>query len=184
MAIALVAVPATAAEWSADPAASTLGFVYERAGGSAEGGFERFAGSGSFDPARPEEAVLRLAIETRSIELGSLLESAFATSAEWFDSGQHPEAVYELITLTPIDGDRYAAFGTLTIKGRSVDVHSEITLAVSGTAARASGALTVNRRDFGLGIGPVSAFVTIGDEVSVTFDLAATLMDEPLSKSE
>ncbi|MEL6336926.1 MAG: YceI family protein [Pseudomonadota bacterium] len=180
-ALSLVVSPAQAAEWIADPDASKIGFVYERAGGAAEGAFTRFAGGGRFDPARPEEAELRLAIETRSIELGTLIESAFATSAEWFDSGQHPEAIYELITLTPLGEDRFEAFGTLSIKGRTRSLRSEITLSItevaSGGQAMAMGALTVNRRAFGLGIGPVSAFVTIGDQVTVNFALAAAVAE-------
>lgn len=181
----LGALPAGAADWAADPATSRMGFIYQRADAPAPGSFERFSGWGRFDPTRPNEAELRLEIETRSIALGSLLESAFATSAEWFDSGEHPVAVYELARLTPLSGDRYEALGTLTIKGRSQVVTSEIELEVTdGLRARASGSLMVNRRDFGLGVGPISAFVTIGDEVTVTFDLAATLMDEPVSKTE
>lgn len=184
---ALVAVPALStgpapaasgsASWYADRDASRLAFVYERGGEAAEGSFSRFTARGAFDPERPREARLELRIRTESIDLGSRVESAFATSVEWFDSKAHPVAVYRLETLEPLGGDLYRAFGTLTIKGRERALVTDIALAMEetpeGVRARASGRLEIDRRPFGLGVGPMAAFVTLGDTVEVAFDISA-----------
>ncbi|MEM9783496.1 MAG: YceI family protein [Pseudomonadota bacterium] len=171
--------PAGATGWQADPADSRIGFIYERAGNPASGFFASFQGDGRFDPAQPEATELMLTIDTGSIELGNALESAFATSIEWFDSENHPDAVYQLLTLQPTGPGTYEALGTLTIKGREKTIITEIRLAeVPGPGGRpsrvmAQGSLEIDRRGFGLGLGPMSAFVTIGDRVRVDFTLVA-----------
>ena len=181
LAIALVtattsASPLTAAEakeWRVVPARSEIVFEYEADGEPAEGSFGRFSGMGTFDPAAPAEATLELRIRTESIDLGDAKASAFATSAEWFDSANHPEIVYRLESLARLEGDRYRAEGTLTIRGRTRPVTTTVTLEVGEREAHASGTLTVNRKDYGLGVGPMSLFVDIGPQVSVRFDLTA-----------
>ena len=164
---------AAADEWAVRPDQSKIGFVYERAGQPADGHFTRFSGSGSFDPARPDQARLTLQIDSASIDLFDTLASAFATSAEWFDSRNHPGVVYQLTGLTALDDTRFQATGTITIRGESQVLRTPVTLDVSETSAHASGALDLDRRHFGLGVGPSAAFVEIGDRVSVRFDLVA-----------
>ncbi|MEO0820231.1 MAG: YceI family protein [Pseudomonadota bacterium] len=164
---------AAAADFVADPAASALDFVYERAGNPAEGRFLRFSGAGRFDPEAVQATTLRLQIETASIELGNRLESAFATSVEWFDSKTYPVADYRLLSLSPLGDGRYDTRGVLRIKERSMLIQTPIRLAMENGRAIAEGALSIDRRAFGLGIGPISAFVTIGDRVEVRFRLVA-----------
>jgi len=138
-----------------------------------EGVFTRFAGEGRFDPAAPEEATLELRIESASIDLGDAKASAFATSAEWFDSANHPQIVYRLHALSRLEGDRYRAEGELTIRGRTRLIVTPIELEIGETEARASGTLRIDRRDYLLGVGPMSLFVDIGREVAVRFELVA-----------
>ncbi|MEM6973618.1 MAG: YceI family protein [Pseudomonadota bacterium] len=185
----LVPTAALAGGWSADPGASEIAFIYERGGNPADGAFTRFSGSGRFDPADPTAAELTLIIDTGSIELGNALESAFATSVEWFDSTSHPDAVYRLLTLQPTGPGTYEALGTLTIKGREKSLVTEIALAEvpapggGPTRVMAQGSLEVDRRFFGLGTGHLSALVTIGDAVQVDFMLVATPGAAMASKS-
>ena len=165
--------PAAAMEWSVAPDDSRIVFEYEADGEPAEGTFERFSGAGSFDPGAPGEAMLELRIRTKSIDLGDPKASAFATSAEWFDSANHPEIVYRLVELAHLKDDRYRAEGDLTIRGKTRPVTTAISLEVTAAEARASGTLDINRKDYGLGVGPMSLFVEIGPRVAVRFDLVA-----------
>lgn len=165
------AVPA--ASWIVDSERSEIGFEYLRAGVAATGRFERFEGSGTFDPANPGAATLRLSIDSTSIDLFDDLASAFATSAEWFDSRNHRYVVYELATLEPIGGNRYRSAGTLTLRGRSLPIDAEIELEIRDDGALAIGVLDILRSDYLLGVGPSAAFVTIGPSVSVSFRLRA-----------
>ena len=164
---------AEAAQWAVDPASSQIVFEYQKDGSPAEGIFAEFSGSGSMDQADPGAATLELMIETRSIDLYDTMASAFATSAEWFDSKNHPQVIYKLHTLKEIGAPVYEAQGTLTIRGKSQPITSEIRLEIGDGNAKASGTLTIVRGDYLLGIGPSAAFVEIGPDVAVRFDLTA-----------
>lgn len=159
--------------WVVDPAASAIAFDYTRAGQVAVGKFTEFSGTGRLDPADPASATLEIRIESRSIDLDDALASGFATSAEWFDSRNTPEVVYRLRRLTVTGGDTYSAEGDLTIRGKTRAITAPVTLAIGADSARATGSLGVVRTDYGLGVGPSAAFVDIGPDVAVRFDLIA-----------
>ncbi|MDH3667328.1 MAG: YceI family protein [Paracoccaceae bacterium] len=164
---------AVAMEWALVPERSRIGFEYLQNGQRARGIFARYHGEGLFSPEAPEAATLELRIESASIDLDDNLASAFATSAEWFDAATHPLVTYRLTSLSPLGGDRFHAIGDLTIRGRTRAVRTEITLMIDGAKARAEGVLELDRRDFGLGVGPSALFVEIGRAVAVRFDLTA-----------
>jgi polyisoprenoid-binding protein YceI len=67
----------------------------------------------------------------------------------------------------------HVARGTLTIKGQSVPVEMPFTLMIEDGTARAEGSLTVDRRDFAIGIGTQDPG-SLGFEVVISFDLLAT----------
>ena len=173
LALALHALPAAAADWIIDPERSSISFDYVRDDASATGTFARFEGTGTFAADDPTAARLTIAIQSKSIDLGDQVESAFATSAEWFDSANHPDVVYTLNALEASGGNVYAAIGTLSIRGRSETVRTPITLEIDGSSAQAAGTVTVDRTNFGLGVGPSALFVDIEREVAVRFDLHA-----------
>jgi len=172
-ALGLTPAMALAIEWTVAPGQSQVLFEYTRNDQPAEGRFTRFAGGGVFDSGAPGEATLELRIESKSIDLDDTMSSAFATSAEWFDAANHPLIVYRLLSLTPEGGDSYRAAGELTIRGRTRPIETTITLAIGTGEAHASGILTLDRKDYWLGIGPSALFVNIGREVAVRFELTA-----------
>jgi len=167
--------PAAAApkSWSVAAEASRILFDYQRNGQPAEGEFSRFAGEGVFDHDAPGSATLELRIDSASIDLRDAMASAFATSAEWFDSATHPEVVYRLQRLVAEGGDRFRADGELTIRGKTKPISTTITLRIGDGSARATGTLKVDRTDFLLGVGPSAMFVDIGPQVAVRFELTA-----------
>ncbi len=177
LAVALLSATATQAEdaplWRVDPDRSAIVFGYALNARPAEGVFGGIGGEGRFDPAAPEATRLTLEIDVTSLDLGDPVETAFALSADWFDAERHPQARYRLAQLTALGGDAYEALGDLTIKGRTVVMRTPLTLTVGPGEAQARGALTFDRRDFGVGFGPSALFVAIGTDVAVRFDLVA-----------
>lgn len=165
-----VAAPET---WSVMQDRSVVEFLYIEDGAGQRGTFERFRGSGTLDPEAPEIAKLEIEVHSASISLGSGLVDAFATSAEWFDSENHPLVIYRLDGLERLDGTVYMATGRITIRGTEKAISTPVTLEFTGGEARATGELNLERSDFGLGVGPSAAFVEIGDKVAVRFDLIA-----------
>ena len=110
-------VPAAGLDWTVVPEQSQVLFEYQRNDQPAVGHFAVFEGEGVFDRDAPGDATLELRIDSASIDLDDSLASAFATSAEWFDSKNFPLVVYRLLKLTPESGNRYHATGELTISG-------------------------------------------------------------------
>lgn len=163
--------------WQVDPERSVIVFGYALNLRPAQGAFRRVAGEGAFDPAAPEATRLTLEIDVTSLDLGDPVETAFALSVDWFDAENHPTARYRLAQLTALGGDDYEALGDLTIKGRTRVLRTPVTLTVGQREAQARGALSFDRRDFGVGLGPSALFVAIGADVSVRFDLVATAAD-------
>ena len=172
-ALTMAPAAAPAVDWTVAPERSRVLFDYRRNGQPAVGHFAVFAGEGVFDRDAPGDATMELRIESVSIDLDDALASAFATSAEWFDSRNHPLVVYRLLELTPEGGDDYHATGTLTIRGRTRPIETTITLEIGADEAHASGSLRLDRKDYWLGVGPSALFVDIGREVAVRFDLTA-----------
>ena len=149
-ALTCLALPALASglEWTVVPEQSRVLFDYRRNDQPAVGHFARFSGGGVFDRDAPGEATLELRIESASIDLGEPLASAFATSAEWFDSRNHPQVIYRLLKLTLESGNDYHATGTLTIRGRTRPIETTITIEIGDDEAHASGSLRLNRKDY------------------------------------
>ena len=168
---------ALAMDWTVAPEQSRILFEYQRNGKLAGGHFATFVGEGIFNPDAPAEATLELRIDSASIDLKDTLASAFATSAEWFDSANHPQVVYRLLKLTPAGGNSYHAVGELMIRGRTRPIESTIILDIgngdSSGVAHASGSLVMDRKDYLLGVGPSALFVNIGRQVTVRFELTA-----------
>lgn len=171
--LALPTARASAARWIVDEQASRVGFEYIRAGQPAVGRFKSFHGQAMFDPAMPGAATLTLVIDSASIDLHDPLASAFATSSEWFDSKHYPEVTYRLTDLAPLGGTAYRAEGFLTLRGKTMPVTADINILVEDGSATATGTLVIDRRPYRLGIGLSTAFVEIGPEVEVRFDLRA-----------
>lgn len=159
--------------WKVETASSEVVFEYLKDGTPTEGVFRKFEGSGEFDLSAPEDARFELKILTSSIDLFDTIASAFATSAEWFDSKNHPHVTYSLLKLEPVGGNLFAATGEISIRGKTRPLITEIALEIDENTAKAEGTLTIRRIDFLLGVGPGAAFVEIGPDVLVRFNLVA-----------
>lgn len=172
---ALLAGPAAAepAAWRVDPQASTIAVTATQMGGAFEGRFRRFEAEIRFDPDDPAGSRAAVTIETGSLDTGNDQRDAAARGPEWFDVAAHPQARFEAAAFRALGGGRYAAAGTLTIKGRSQPVELPFELTIADGRARAAGSVTVRRSDFALGTGEWAANGVIGAEVAIRIEVAA-----------
>ena len=159
--------------WRVNPEASAITVAATQMGGRFEGRFLRFEADIRFDPERLEASRVAVTIETGSLDTGNDQRDAAARGQEWFDVAGHPLARFEASTFRRLDGGRYAAEGTLTIKGRVAAVTLPFTLSVDGDRARVLGTLTVARTDFALGTGEWATIGIVGDEVEIRVELVA-----------
>jgi polyisoprenoid-binding protein YceI len=160
-------------EWAVAPDASTIAFTFVLNGAPGQGAFRRMSGEGRFDADDPAATRFELRIPTDGLDLGNPLYSAFAQSADWFDTATHPEVVYRLAHLTPLPDGRWEALGDISAKGRLVVLRTPIALEIGSGTARARGELVFDRRAVGVGVGPSALFVSLDPDVTVTFDLVA-----------
>lgn len=164
---------AEARNWVIDQNGSTLGVQYVVDDKAEDGSFEEFSGTATFDPDALEDADLTFDVVTESIDVGDPFGTTFVKSVDWFDVEAYPKATYVLDRLELIEGDKYRAFGMLTLRGATHPVEGEMTVTITETEARATGETTFDRTEFKVGIGFSALFVEIGPEVKVLFDLTA-----------
>ncbi|HBD91197.1 MAG TPA: cytochrome [Gemmobacter sp.] len=157
---------ATASSWQVTEGA--LAFTVQQMGAAVAGSLPNWTAEISFDetPVDGRHGHVTVKIDTTTLTLGSVTEQAKA--ADFFDVANHPGAVFEADILPAASG--YAAQGTLTLRGVSVPVVLPFTLTLNGDSAQMTGALQLDRRDFGMG-------ASYGDEKTVGFgvDVAVTL---------
>lgn len=118
--------------------------------------------------AEGHHGTVEVVVSIPSLTLGSV--TAQAMGKDFFDAQTHPTATFRADLVAAEGG--HLARGTLEIKGQSVPVEMPFSLAIDGRSARAEGGLTVDRRDFGIGLGTKDAGA-LGFEVEISFDLVA-----------
>jgi polyisoprenoid-binding protein YceI len=173
LAASLLAAPAVAADWTVDPAKSTLSFASSQAGETFTGHFTRYTATISFDPAKPEAAHVLVLVDTKSAVTGDSQRDAFLPQPDWFDTAKFADAKFEATGFTPKGGDAYETAGTLTLKGVSQKITLPFKLTLAGGTAHAVGGVTLNRMSFGVGQGQFTTPDWVPFEVAVTLDLTA-----------
>ncbi len=108
-------------------------------------------------------------VNIASLSLGSVTDQA--KGAEYFDAATFPTAHFAAEIKQGANGP--VAEGTLTIKDQTIPVTMPFVLITDGSSAEASGTLSLDRRDFGIGLGTTDEG-TLRFAVEVSFTLTAT----------
>jgi cytochrome b561/polyisoprenoid-binding protein YceI len=172
--------------WTVDSAQSSIKFKGAYVGRPFEGSFKTWDAAIQFDPAKPEDARIRVVIHltdpaTRAsnIDAGDPYFNENVTQGDWFDVAKHPEAVFEVNQGVFKDSETaYEATGILTVKGVANPVRLKFTLEINGATAKMHGATTLQRLALGLGKDTLAAAKGdeewVADAVAVTVDVVAT----------
>lgn len=159
--------PAWAQDWKVDYGKSRIGFVIRQMNVPVEGGFKRFTVQAGFDPAKVENAKLRVDLDMASIDTGSPDGDSEARRPLWFDMARFPKASFISKSVTKLPDGHYVASGELSIKGRSRTVGVPFSLSRQANGAwLAEGRLPVSRADFGIGGGDWNDVVANDAEAS------------------
>jgi len=161
--------------WIVDTNQSSVSFEYVESGKSKSGGFDQFIASIAFDPTMPEGASASFVVNTASIDLNDSMREGVLASVPWFNSEQFPKAEFELTGLSPAPGGKYVADGMLKIKNVELPVRVNVSLLIEGDNARAKGILEIDRTDFRLRDVLLESIVSVGETVSIGFDLVAKI---------
>jgi polyisoprenoid-binding protein YceI len=164
----LLAVPALshAADYVQQPG-STLVFASTYEGEAFTGRFPGFVTRFSFDPAQLGAARLDVTIPLATAATGNSDYDGEIRGSGFFDAAKFPQARYTATKFRALGGDRYAADGTLNLRGMSKPV--TLTFTWSGGARPVlAGQATVKRLDFGVGAGEWSDTELLPNEVAVS----------------
>lgn len=170
--LALSTLPGHAGMWTVDKNNSSLGFSVPQAGNTLTGVFATWDAEIDFDPSAPENAVITARVNPASASTGNGQFDGVLLTPDWFDTSAFPEAEFASDAVTLIEGNRYRATGTLTIRGTRQPVTLDFTLDIKGDEAHAKGSASVARTAYSLGTSVTQE--TVGDAVTVTLDLSAT----------
>jgi polyisoprenoid-binding protein YceI len=155
-----------AADYTQAPG-STLGFSGEYQGERYAGRFPGFATRLSFDPARPAKARLDVVIPMTSATLGISDYDVELRGPAFFHSSRFGQARYRARGFRALGGDRYAADGTLNLRGVAHPVTLEFTW-TAGERPILEGGATVRRLQFGVGAGEWADTDLLPDAIAVT----------------
>jgi cytochrome b561/polyisoprenoid-binding protein YceI len=165
--------------WDVDPAQSGIVFRGAYMGRPFEGRFAQWTATIQFDPAKPEDARIRVTIPTGSAATGEPYFDENMPEGDWFNVAQHPEAVFEVNEGVFKDSDtNYEATGVLTIKGVVYPLRLPFTLDIEGDTARMHAEIVVQRLGLGIGRDTLAAedgdAEWVADDVSLVIDVVAT----------
>lgn len=165
----LLAGPALAADWKMDPGASKLEFIATFEKNPAPGVFREFDARLRFDPDKPAGGSLDVTVKVTSADMNIPDVNKEIRGKDWFDYAGFPLAEFRSTDLRRVEANRYAARGTLSLKGVKRAVEVPFTWTASGDGAAMEGELILKRVDFGIGLGEWKASDTIGADVKVKF---------------
>lgn len=165
-ALLLLAAPiAQAGDYTQAPG-STLVFYGNFQGERFQGQFPGFATRMSFDPSAPGEGWLEVVIPLATATLGVDEYDGELRGPAFFDSARFNQARYSARGFRSLGGGRFAADGSLSLRGISKPVTLEFSW-TPGASPVLEGKATVRRLEFGVGGGDWAATETIEDAVAI-----------------
>lgn len=168
----VIDVVAAAPRWTPVPSESALTFTATQFGKPFEGRFADYSASIFFDPNDLAASLVVVEIDMRSAKTGDAQRDLSLVEKDWFAASDHPMARFEASEIVAV-GDGYEARGTLKIRNVARPLALPFSLAIEGDTARASGAVSILRTDFGVGQGEFSTDEFVGFDVTISFKIVA-----------
>ena len=167
-----LSLPALAADWQVDPAASRLGFSGTQQGGSFEGRFRDWTAQIRFDPRQPQAGRFDVTVQVASADTGSRERDRYLPSKIWFAAKSFPEARFVSSEFSALGGNRYLARGELSLKGVKRPIELPFSWEGEGETATLRVETTLDRSDFGIGEGDFAGSDVVGHQVKVIGELS------------
>ena len=164
---------AAAPIWVVDKAASRLTFRGAVSGQSFDGVFKKWDAQIAFDPKNLKASHVAVTIDMPSVVTGDPTRDQMLPSGDWFAVQRFPKASFVAAMITPAGPGRYQAIGDLSIKGQTRRVAMPFTLVIDKDVAHMDGAVTIDRRQFGIGQGQFAGIDTVAAPVQIMVRLTA-----------
>lgn len=160
--------------WRIDYPLSSIRFIASQAGSPMQGEWQEWHGDIRFDGARLDDCRVDVSITVASVETFDDERDSVLLQREWFHAENFPEVRYRAARFERLADRRYAALGTLSVKGRTAPVTLEFTLETDGARYLLDGTARLDRLRLDLGLGEFSDTRWIGQQVTVTVHIEAT----------
>ncbi|MES1146937.1 MAG: YceI family protein [Solimonas sp.] len=141
----------TAASGDIDSSKSTLTATFKQEGVAVDNPFKKFTGHIVYDAGNVAASSAMIEVETASFDMGSEEYNAEVRKKAWFDSATYPEAVFKSSSIKADGVNKFTATGTLSIKGRSVNLSVPVSVQTTAGVNSFDGTITISRAAFGIG---------------------------------
>ncbi|MEP0070617.1 YceI family protein [Pyruvatibacter sp.] len=166
--------PSQAASWTIDKGNSTLSFEAQVFGSAVPGTFGDWTAEIAFDEEALDTSKVSVVIDMSSADTGDGARDGSLKGSEWFAVEEHPEATLVSTAFRKIDDGSFEMDADLTMRGTTNPITLPFTLTEAADGVVAKGSVTVNRTDYGVGQGDYVGGSTVGLDVVISIDIAAT----------
>lgn len=165
-----------------DPAHSYFGFVARHAMiTKVRGSFKEFAGGITIDGADLSRSSANVTIQSASVDTGSADRDGHLRSNDFFAMEEHPQITFVTTHVAQTSDTEVELTGDLTVRGvtRPVTIPFEFgglaTDPMGNVRAGFEGAVTINRKDFGLTWNAAleTGGLLVGDKVRLEIEISA-----------
>lgn len=165
--------------WNIDNNHSNILFKINHFFNEIPGTFHDFGGEVVFDPENAGNSAFDIEIMVASVDTNVQDRDEHLRTDDFFDAQSYPTMHFSSSEVRHVEGNNYVAHGQLRIK----DVTREVELPFEFLGVREHlmrdntlvaglhGNLTINRTDFGVGVGDFASTAVIGDEVNIEITL-------------
>jgi polyisoprenoid-binding protein YceI len=161
----------SATQWMLQPKQSELKFIAIQAGAPFEGKFERFSADIRFDASDIARSRFEVKIDLASVNTRDGERDDTLKSADLFAVERYPTATFVAERFEHRGGSKFAATGSLTLRGITRTVPIEFTFETNATGAWLKGSGALKRLDFGVGQGEWKDTEGVANEVQVRYAL-------------
>ncbi len=179
--------PSGAATWGVDQAHTEVNFSVKHFFTPVTGSFDEFEIKLDYNADNPTSSTVDVKIPVSSINTGNEKRDGHLMSQDFFEVDKYPYITFKSASVKANGDDQLVARGQLTIKGESREVDLPITLLgkqelpeqmqqmMGGTKEVASfkASTSVDRNDYGVGVGNWAATMVVGGDVSIEILLEA-----------
>ena len=185
-ALTIAAVP-EAMPWNVDMPHTGVSFSVKHFFTPVSGEFSEFDVELTYDRERPENSTVRVRIPVTSVNTGNEKRDNHLRSGDFFEAEMYPYITFVSESVERVGENELLVRGPLKIKGQVHDVELPVTILgvmdVPGEMQEMLGgvteiasfqtSLTLDRRDFGVGVGSWAATAVVGKEVKIDIAVEA-----------
>lgn len=161
---------ASAADYTVQPASSSLGFSGSFQGEAFQGHFDKWTAAISYDASQLASSRFDVNVALASVKTGDKDRDSALPGSDFFDVAKFPQAHF-VTTGFRQSGDKVIADGNLTLRGVTKPVSLDVNFKPQPTGATLDVNGTVKRLDFSVGGGDYADTSVIGADVKISAHL-------------